>query len=66
MIVSHLVLRGSRTVQELAEASGSEVSATVEAVRWLRSNKFVEASRFKDVSGKLVEVYSLAVYDEDN
>lgn len=46
-IVAHLVMRGSRTVTELADLCGITPSEARRTLRWLKANKFVESNNFK-------------------
>lgn len=60
-VVTCLTMRGSRTVQEIADAAGITVSEAVHAVRWLRSNRFLEYARVKNPDGGYVEMFSIGV-----
>ena len=60
-VITCLANRGSRTVQEIADAAGITVSEAVHAVRWLRSHRFLEHARVKRDDGGYQEMFSLGV-----
>lgn len=60
-VIGHLVMRGGRTVAELAEASIWPVGQVADAVKWLRSMGFLEHNRHKEPDGRLIETYAIRV-----
>lgn len=46
-MVCHLVMRGSRTVEELAGLCGINEREARRTVKWLKAHNFIESSRLK-------------------
>lgn len=59
--VSHLVLKGSRTIGELADTTGIPVGVVQAACKWLSDNGFLEGRRYTDQFGRMQHCYSIAV-----
>lgn len=63
-VVAHLVMRGSRTVKEIAEAAGLKLEEAERCVLWLSSNGFLERGRIiNSERGKHAkQLYSPVIY----
>lgn len=63
VIVSHLVMRGSRTVEEVASAAGVTRVQAALALKWLTRHRFLETANPHGKGGETAKVlYSIRVY----
>lgn len=60
-MVSHLVVRGTRTIGELADTTGIPVGSVKQACSWLAHYGFLEGRRYTDRDGRVQHAYSIAV-----